>query len=326
MKKIFLSLLLFSFHICYAQPGDSAFSLLPIEKNIRIHIAGQWKDQNSTMSFFNNGAYSVQYNNGTSETGSWKLRSSQLFLSANGTAVDEVYNVLFFNGKTMKTQLANSADTTIWIAIKVNKAADADRPLFLNDMVVISKTITNEIAGSAYRKRATQYRLANKSDTSQCTIIIIESNKNEFDHDGSVHLQIDFDKNKSYREQKAELAMLLETACKEYKFDSLKSIYSLWLPSLGDLNIKISKELETKDVKLIRKNYWKLNDFLLTSSLSKEINDIFKKYKLRAKQFSIEHFGYYAGPETLKRYSKIETDPADFPAKIIQGAMWIYFD
>lgn len=208
-----------------------------------------------------------------------------------------------------------------------NEATIGDRYLLSKNTVVISKPITNEIAGSAYRKRATQYQLANQFDTSKFAIIISESNKNDFDHEGSVHLEIHFDKNKNFREQKVELNMLLEKASEEYKFDSLKSIYSLWLPSLGDLDIIISKELENNnDIKLIQEDYWKLNAFLLTSSLSKEINDIFKKYNLTVKQFSIEHFSYFARPETLIRYSKIETNPNDFPTKIMEGAMWIYFD
>lgn len=198
---------------------------------------------------------------------------------------------------------------------------------FNKDTVVISKTITNEIAGSAYRKRATQYQVLSQSDTSRFAIILIESNKNEFDHDGSVHLKFHFDKNKSFREQKEELNILLDKASKDYKFDSLKSIFSLWLPSLGDLNITLSRELENnKDIKSIVKNYWKLNDFLLASSLSIELNEIFKKYNLSVKQYAIEHFGYFAKPGTLNRYSKIETNPAAFPKKIMEGSMWVYFD
>jgi len=208
-----------------------------------------------------------------------------------------------------------------------NSPIGNDTTLLQKDTVVISKPITNEIAGSSYRKRATQYQIVNQSDTSKFSIILIESNKNEFDYDGSVHLDIHFDKNKSFQEQKEELNTLLNKASEEYKFDSLKSIFSLWLPSLGDLDIKTSKELENnKDIKLILKNYWKLNDFLLTSSLSKEINEIFKKYNLTVKQFTIEHFSYFATPETLKRYSKIETNPTAFPKNILEGAMWIYFD
>ena len=208
-----------------------------------------------------------------------------------------------------------------------NPPAGLDTNLLPNDTLVISKPITNEIAGSAYRKRATQYQIAHQSDTSKFAIILIESNKNEFDHDGSVHLEFHFDKSKSFKEQKQELNILLVKASKEYKFDSLKSIYSLYLPSLGDLNIKVSKELEdNKDLKLIMKSYWKLNDFLLKSSLSKEINEIFKNYNLTVKQFTIEHFGYFAKPEIINKFSKIETDPNAFPTKIMEGGIWIYFD
>lgn len=208
-----------------------------------------------------------------------------------------------------------------------NSTASIDKTILPADTVVISKPITNEIAGSSYRKRATQYQVVYQSDTSNFSIIVIESNKNEFDHDGSVHFNFHFDKNKSFREQKEELYILLNKASQEYKFDSVKSIFSLWLPSLGDLNITFSKELENnKDVKLILKNYWKLNDFLLKSSLAKELNEIFKKFNLTVKQFTIEHFSYFAKPETLNRYSKIETNPTAFPSKIMEGAMWIYFD
>ena len=197
----------------------------------------------------------------------------------------------------------------------------------LQDTLVISKPITDELAGSAYRKRATQYQIVTQFDTSKFAIIISESNKNDFDHEGSVYLYFRFDEKKSFREQKAELNMLIEKASEEYKFDSLKNIYFLDLVSLGDLNIDISRELENnKNQKLILKNYWKLNDFLLESSLSKEMNDIFKKYKLTVKQFTIEHFSYSPAFEILSRYGKIETKRIDFPAKIMIGTMWIYFD
>lgn len=206
-------------------------------------------------------------------------------------------------------------------------ATNSDLKMTLNDTIVISKKITNEISGSAYRKKATQYQLINSFDTSKFSIIISESNSNEFDHAGSVYLELNFDKDKSFRQQKQELKVLLANASKEYKLDSLKSIYSIWTPTLGDLDLKVSKELESrKDIKKIQNNYWRLNDFLLNSSLSLEINDIFSQYKLTVKQYSIEHLSYYSKLEILKEYSKIETKPIDFPMEIIAGQMTIYFN
>jgi len=206
-------------------------------------------------------------------------------------------------------------------------ATNSDLKMTLNDTIVISKKITNEISGSAYRKKATQYQLINSFDTSKFSIIISESNSNEFDHAGSVYLELNFDKDKSFRQQKQELKVLLANASKEYKLDSLKSIYSIWTPTLGDLDLKVSKELESrKDIKKIQNNYWRLNDFLLNSSLSLEINDIFSQYKLTVKQYSIEHLSYYSKLEILKEYSKIETKPIDFQMEIIAGQMTIYFN
>ena len=194
-----------------------------------------------------------------------------------------------------------------------------------NDTVVISKKITDEIAGSSYRKRATKFQLVNLMDTSKFSIIISESNNNEFDHEGSIYLEIYFDKNKNYKEQKQELKKILIEAARHYNLDSLKSIYSIWPPSLGDLNIKISKELENKNgLKAVPENYRKLCDFLLTSSLTQEMNDVFKDYKLIVKGYGIEHFGY-SDIETLKEYSKIESQPNTFPKKIITGDLTIYF-
>lgn len=205
--------------------------------------------------------------------------------------------------------------------------AGAVTPFLVNDTIVISKPITDEIAGSAYRKRATQYQFVHQADTSGFSIIFIESNKNDFDHEGTVYAELIFDRNKSIREQKEELAFLLNKASEEYEFDSLKSIFSLWLPNLGDLNIRASRELEMdKDKKLILKDFWKLNDFLLKSSLAKEMNEWFKKYNLTVKQFSIEHFNFSSKPETLRLDSKIETKPDYFPKSIMEGEMWVFFN
>jgi len=195
-----------------------------------------------------------------------------------------------------------------------------------NDTIVISKKITDEISGSAYRKRATKFQLVNQLDTSNFSIIISESNNNEYDNEGVVYLEIEFDKDKNYKQQKQELKKILIEASKHYKLDSLKSIYSIWLPSLGDLNVKVSKELENKNqLESIPENYNKPCDFLLKSSLTQEINDIFKDYKLTVKGYGIEHFGYYSTGNVIKEYSKIETKIYDFPRNVITGDLTIYF-
>ncbi len=194
----------------------------------------------------------------------------------------------------------------------------------VNDTLIITKSITNEIPGSAYRKRANLYQMVNKNDTSKFSIILLESNKNEFDNDGSVHLNIRFDKTKSFKEQKAELSLLLKYASKDYRLDSLKGIFALNMLSLGDLNIQTSKELvNQKNLAEILKSHKKLNSFLLKSSLSGEFNSIFERYHLAIKNYSIEHFGFGSDIGSLNKYSKIETNKTDLPTRIMRGAMWV---
>jgi hypothetical protein len=119
MKKMFFFIFILNINFCKAQRSDSTFTILQFQKNIKINIIGDWKDQNSTISYFKNGAYLTQYDNGHREIGKWKLKAKQLILSANGTSVDEVYDILYFYQDTMKTQLANGSDTTIWTATKI---------------------------------------------------------------------------------------------------------------------------------------------------------------------------------------------------------------
>ena len=124
MKQIFLFTFLFTFNYCNAQTDqtyekDLPPRIVPFEKFIRINISGQWKDQNSITSFFTNGSYLIKYDNGSEEIGSWKLESKKLILSVNGTSIEEVYNILDFTGITMKIQLVNGSDSTIWVSKKL---------------------------------------------------------------------------------------------------------------------------------------------------------------------------------------------------------------
>ena len=122
MKIIFSLIALFIIIECHAQTEKETKSGWKIRRSTDKSIdsiVGKWKDQNSTTTFFHGGIYSTKFNNGAKEVGRWRRSPNQLFFSANGTSIDDVYNIIYLSDNLMKTQLANKSDTTIWIATKI---------------------------------------------------------------------------------------------------------------------------------------------------------------------------------------------------------------
>ena len=117
-----------------------------------------------------------------------------------------------------------------------------DNAILLQDTTVGSKIITDEIAGSAYRKSAKGYFLIIGKDTSKFTCIFSDSKDGKY-------VSLDFigkDNQTSYRERMEHLRIILPFASKDYKMDSLKSIYFGRLVNNGDIAIELTKNYRMK--------------------------------------------------------------------------------
>jgi hypothetical protein len=189
------------------------------------------------------------------------------------------------------------------------------------DTIVGSKTITDEIAGSAYRKRATGYFVIIGKDTSDYTCILTESK------DGgkvSIDLNIPYSKAEiPYRKRLEELKTILPKAATDYNFDSLASISLGRLILSGDLAIDITKQYrQTFGTSNKLKDYKTVEQFLLKSKLSTDLDNLFKEYSISVDNVSIEKL-FLTSRKELYWASKIETDTTNIPDRILDCMTYV---
>ncbi|MBG9377905.1 hypothetical protein I5907_16815 [Panacibacter sp. DH6] len=194
-----------------------------------------------------------------------------------------------------------------------------DNSIFLPDTTVGSKIITDEIAGSAYRKSAKGYFLIIGKDTSKFTCIFSDSKDGKY-------VSLDFigkDNQTSYRERMEHLRIILPFASKDYKMDSLKSIYFGRLVNNGDIAIYLTKNYRMKFGKSDKiSNYSTISRFIEKSKLCSDINLIFKPYSISVKKVMVEKV-FFTSKKELNRTSKIETKPSEINDKILDCLTWI---
>lgn len=194
-----------------------------------------------------------------------------------------------------------------------------------NDTIIGMKDITNEIAGSTYRKRATEYFTIVNKDTSDFMPIIGESKDN-----GRIGINQNLTyskKNKIYSQRLIELKLILPEAAKEYNFDSLTTMSNGRLILSGDLAIIVTEEYKRKfgnKEKVTTADYKGISDFLLESTLAKDLNELLKPYSKSVSRISIEK-AFFTDKLELLRYSKISRDSTEIPDKILDFVTWIEF-
>ena len=194
----------------------------------------------------------------------------------------------------------------------------------LNDTIIVKTNITDEIAGSAYRKRATEYYSIIKKDTSSTTHIFYES---KADAKVSIIQQVSSNLD-YYSDRLSELKLVLTEASQDYNLDSLQSLSMGRFVTTGDLAIAITEAYFTTfghNTTATTFDYNKISSFLLQSQLVKDLNKIVKPYSKVVKRVHIEKV-YFADKETLYTYSLISKDSANVPAKILDFSTWIEFE
>jgi hypothetical protein len=175
---------------------------------------------------------------------------------------------------------------------------------------VRSKVITNELAGSNYRKRAMLYFVIHGKDTSDFKCYVTESLA------GKVGLELRFSPFMTYRQQTYELQELLSEASKAFRFDSLQTIFLGRFISTGDLAIYVSKYYKP-DGKPV-------SEFLADPrwALAADFNIFLRKYSRAVSSVSVEKM-FLVDKEIIYSMSKIESDTMQIPNKIVDGLIWM---
>ena len=193
----------------------------------------------------------------------------------------------------------------------VQNVPDTKEAINEPDTLTGSIPITDEIAGSAYRKRAKGYFIITNGDTSAFIPIVTESKESR------VGIDIRFNKEMTYAQQFKELKTLLAEAVKDFEFDSIRSITLGRLISTGDLAIEISNELNLdKELKNNLNDYPKVVVFLMKSKLTSDFNSLLNPYNIYVDTIYPEKL-FFASQKELFTYSKIETDSVQIPDKIL---------
>ncbi len=192
-----------------------------------------------------------------------------------------------------------------------------------NDTIIGSRTITDEIAGSAYRKRAKGYFVILNKDTSDFTCIFVESKE-----DGKVGVLLNIpyaQKTMSYLQRMTELKAILKEGSKDFNFDSLNSISFGRLILSGDLAVQVTRQYRQTiglgdDVH--NKDYKKVIKFMQQSKLATDLNEIFQLYLISVENVFLEKI-FFASKKELYSLSKIEADIETVPDKILDCIVWV---
>ena len=208
---------------------------------------------------------------------------------------------------------------------KKKEAENNAKTIQTKDTIIGKKVISNEIAVSSYRKRATGYYTIISNDTSEFMPILSESKDN-----GRIGLNLNLPyskRNITYSQILDELELILTEAAKDYNFDSLATMSIGRLILSGDLAIIVTEEYKNRfgnKEKISTSDYKEISDFLIASTLAKDLNDLLKPYSKSVSRIGIEK-AFFTDKEELFRYSKISRDSTEIPEKILDFMTWINF-
>lgn len=200
-----------------------------------------------------------------------------------------------------------------------NAIAIENESALASDTIVGRKAITNEIPGAAYRRRSIGYFVIVNSDTSVLTCIFSESKTGE-----SLFMDILYPRRSlSYHQRMTELKKILPEAAKNFKLDSLRTIYLGRLVTNGDITIAVTDQfVRTFGPEHQIRDYEKIGKFLKESKLGTDLNKLFKPYSLHVDKISVEKV-FFTSKHDLYWSAKIETDSAAVPDKILDCMTWV---
>lgn len=177
---------------------------------------------------------------------------------------------------------------------KENSKSVEIREIDFQDTLVWTKIMTEELPGSAFRKRAIGYYLVVGKDTSSFTTIISESQDQEL----TLIFKTNDQKALSSHEQRLkELELSLKRASEDFILDSLKSIEFGRLGEDELFAIEMTNQFHARfgssfDLPL----YKDVQDFFLNSTLSQDLNRILDTYHIEIEQIIPEklHFANHS--------------------------------
>lgn len=185
------------------------------------------------------------------------------------------------------------------------------------DTLVYSRSIINELAGSAYREKAIGYSVIAGNDTSDFTCFVY---KFKVSVSGNVGMSIRFEKaTVSYEQRLQELHLILPKASKDFDFDLLTSINMGRLILSGDLAIELTKlyreQFGNSNV-INGKSYKNIEQFLSNSKLALDLNKLFYPFSLEVETISVEKV-FFTTKEELYKSSKVEIAFTKAPDRIL---------
>ncbi|MEO9965790.1 MAG: hypothetical protein ABJF11_08380 [Reichenbachiella sp.] len=184
---------------------------------------------------------------------------------------------------------------------------------------IFSIDVNDQLAGSAYRKRATGYQLITLLDSSLFIPSFSESNE------GAVSIRLSLHPQLTYEKQLDQMRLILPVAAKAYNLDSLRGIYLGRLVQSGDLAIEVTIEylqIFGGYASTATTEYEKIGVFLSKSKLGQDWNEILQPYGLQVTGASVEKVFYTRpyGPIKIdsSRYSNIE-----IPDQLLDCMTWL---
>jgi len=193
------------------------------------------------------------------------------------------------------------------------------------DTIVGKMDIIDDIAGSAYLKRATGYFVIANGDTSDYKVEVSEQKS-----DNMVCIDIRYNpyRNKSgkgYKERLLELQSILEVALKEYSPGPTVSVGIGRLINTGDLAIDVTKEDIQQygdDYDVWVNEYKKISSFLLRSKLGRDMDSLFGPYNLCTEEISVEKV-FFSTSKELYGYTIPGTGQKNAPDRILDCITWV---
>lgn len=215
--------------------------------------------------------------------------------------------------------------TLFYLLIVINSCAE-QKPENADPSAISvgSRDMFEQIGGSAYLKRATQYFVITNNDTSGFSPIFTEAID-----DGDIGLDLNLSysrKNIAHSRQMLQLKQILPVAALHYNLASLTEISIGRLILTGDLAVDVTlqyQEIFGKTAPIIKTaDYKKISEFLYTSRLKTDFERLFKPFGLSVEHVSIEKV-FFADNRQLFTFSELQTDSLNVPAKILDCITWL---
>lgn len=201
---------------------------------------------------------------------------------------------------------------------KEKPATTTEEEPVVSDSLILRFDVNKELAGSAYRNKATGYLLVVDQDSTLFFPAFTQSKDA-----GRVSLILGLHPSLTYHTQMTQLQAILPQAAKDYNFDSLSAVYVGRLVQTGDLAIQVTNEyLKAFDGhgSTATTEYATIASFLASSQLGKDFDQLFAPYDLEVTGTSVEKVFY------TEMYESITIDSArhtQFPEKVLDAMVWV---